>query len=106
MLNEPLIKCVYLNECDVSCAFKKGVLYDHLQDSIAFIPGSDTEGEIISGRNNLRRALEGGGWWIRCKRFLFGIDHIDRIMTGRIHFADTDDFEAGVRDAKREIENV
>jgi hypothetical protein len=106
MLNEPLIKCIYLNHCHVPCAFKKGVLYDHLKHSIAFIPNSDTERELVHNYGNLHSALRDGGWWIRCKRFMFGPNHVDRIMNGRIHFADTDSFEEGVRYVKAELENV
>jgi len=106
MNKEPLVRCVYMHYCDVSCAFKKGVKYDHLSNSIANIPGSDTEQELITGRGTLRRALNGGGWWIRCKNRMFGSGYSDMIMTGRIHFDDTEEFEDGLRDVKREYGNV
>ena len=106
MYKESLVKCIYLELCDVPCAFKKGVKFEHLRNTVANIPGSDTEHELNVGGNALHRALSSQGWWISCKRYMFGSDYSHNLMNGRIHLDYTEEFEDGVRYAKRDLDYV
>lgn len=91
-MTDELIKCVRLKSCEADCAFKRGVIFKHLMNTIANIPHSDT----VDAFHNDPEALFGylkSGWWINCKVQMYGGDDSRAMTQGYLFRANSKEFQ-------------
>lgn len=90
-----IIKCVYMNTCEVDCAFKHGVRFKHLMNTLANVPNSDTVQAYNDNHEQLRRHIL-DGWFIRCKSLIYPRDHKNHDFAGRLMDSNSPDFASSV----------
>lgn len=87
-MSEELIRCARYKKCSIDCGFKIGVKFEHLLNTLADVPHSDTVQAMNNHPDMLKQHIADSGWYIRCHSLIYPDDDHRSNINGRLFFND------------------